>query len=522
MGGRFTEALARDLLSGRYEPTRAVLVPVPKRTLATRPAALLTLRDRVVYDAVVGTLRQRINGGLVSRDVVYWPRGIATAKRWQEFNEAPATMEHTHVVLLDISGFYESIDHDTLEGALIDMTGRTHEVQALSGFLNRTMGGSRGLPQGLAASDPIASAYLDTVDRAMLRNGLDYFRNGDDIRISAVSYGAGVEAAASAEEELRKIGLHLNGQKSRILSAASYRRGLVHVEAAKSNLSRRIANIRIEQLLSGDRGPLIELFEREGLSDEYLDELDIEDLVQVVAELGRGRYAEVPFEEAIETVREHLTPGDEELACRLFAETVASLPGDDDGLPSEDFHERLYDSLMTLAAKNNPFAVEHAAELALRFPAETEVVTKYLGEVVETHARKVATEIDKIFSNRSFRHAWQDAWFYGLLIDRPELVTEGTIEVAEEAVNKEGPDWIRRVYAARVLGAANRLTRDQFVRLWRAAPPAYHTDLAASAVVVERQGSEWASAFVEGVQADRVIAVAIDHVRSSLDRVPQS
>lgn len=60
VGERFVEAIKHSLTSGRYEPERAVMVPAAKPKYSTRPAALLNLSDRVVYQALVEPLRTRI------------------------------------------------------------------------------------------------------------------------------------------------------------------------------------------------------------------------------------------------------------------------------------------------------------------------------------------------------------------------------------------------------------------------------------------------------------------------------
>jgi hypothetical protein len=67
VGKRFSESLRTKLERGRYDPTPAEWVFVPKPGTTTRPAALLTLADRVVYDAVVELLRPRIDTALLGK-----------------------------------------------------------------------------------------------------------------------------------------------------------------------------------------------------------------------------------------------------------------------------------------------------------------------------------------------------------------------------------------------------------------------------------------------------------------------
>jgi hypothetical protein len=225
-GKRFSEGLKTRLERGRYDPSPAVFVHVPKHgSMATRPAALLTLSDRVVYDALVMKLRPRIEAAMLGADIVFWPRGTATDKRWAEFEKAPLETGQAYVTRADITGFYECVDHEHLREALVDCTGQRPLVNALVEFLNRVMHSQRGLPQGLDASDPLATAYLIQVDADMSRECVHYVRNGDDIRLATRTHGEARRALHAFETALRRRGLLLSASKSKIMSAAKYRNG---------------------------------------------------------------------------------------------------------------------------------------------------------------------------------------------------------------------------------------------------------------------------------------------------------
>src|SRR5581483_8825572 len=60
LGKRFVAHLTKVLDEGSYEPDPASFVQVPKPGFTSRPAALLTLTDRVVYEALVDLLRHRL------------------------------------------------------------------------------------------------------------------------------------------------------------------------------------------------------------------------------------------------------------------------------------------------------------------------------------------------------------------------------------------------------------------------------------------------------------------------------
>jgi hypothetical protein len=54
----------RAKIAATYRPHSVVVADIPKGNGAVRPAALLTLEDKVVYSAAVGALLPSINAGL--------------------------------------------------------------------------------------------------------------------------------------------------------------------------------------------------------------------------------------------------------------------------------------------------------------------------------------------------------------------------------------------------------------------------------------------------------------------------
>jgi hypothetical protein len=153
IAGRFVTALEQSIRDHDYEPSRATFVYVPKTRFATRPAALITLADRVVYEALVEPMRTKIDRFLVSDSTVLWPRGSTTDKRWNDFEAAPLNAGGGYVVIADVAGFYESIDHQRLRQTLVKSGVASAEAEALEELLHIVMGTGRGLPQGIATSD---------------------------------------------------------------------------------------------------------------------------------------------------------------------------------------------------------------------------------------------------------------------------------------------------------------------------------------------------------------------------------
>lgn len=204
LGEDWTATISDEIRSHEYRPEPTQAVAVPKSRFSTRPAGVLPLKDRVVFEALVNPCREKVESILIDKNRVFWPRGVVAPSRWAEFEESPLKDGVTHIVLGDVAGFYESVDHAILRRLILDATGHLDLAEALSGFLTRTMGRDRGMPQGVAASDVLATLYLSPVDAAMMEQGLDFTRHGDDMRVAAKSYGEGLRVAHLMEHAMRR------------------------------------------------------------------------------------------------------------------------------------------------------------------------------------------------------------------------------------------------------------------------------------------------------------------------------
>src|SRR6266566_4690758 len=382
LGKRFSEGLRTRLERGRYDPVPAVFIYVPKPGNTTRPAALLTLADRVIYDALVHELRPRIDAALLGPDVVFWPRGVPTDKRWSGFEAAPLA-SNPAVARADITGFYECIDHETLRDTLTDITGRRSVVNALFEFLGRVMGSTRGIPQGLSASDPLSTAYLVPVDASMAREGLDYYRHGDDIRISEQSVGEARRALYVFELELRRRGLLANNPKLIIMPVASYRAAIDEGTRTTDETKKALLEARIAELEDPQKAQAV------------LDEAGRDDLGWAFFYAGA-----ISFEGLVKELEDHLTPSDTEVAAKVFLETIAKPSG---ALSPEAFHQRITSSLVRLAAGKSAAAIPHASSLIARFPEKTEIVAGYLGALADRHGPRIVSEVTNSLTDGRFQ-----------------------------------------------------------------------------------------------------------------------
>ena len=396
VGRRFSDGLRNRLERGRYDPTPASFVLVPKPGNTTRPAALLTLPDRVVFDALVQKLRSRIESALLGPEIVMWPRGTQAPKQWADFERAPLTTGKPYIARADITGFYECIDHEILRDALIDMTGRRELVNALIEFLQRVMKDRRGLPQGLEPSDPIATAYLSSIDYEMARTGIDYFRHGDDVRFSADAARKARQAIYEFEQALRKRRLLPNSSKSLVIHSDTYRGALDEGNAIMDETRKALLEARISKLERGDSEEI----------NQLLEQTSNQELVWAVFYHGS-----VSFDDLVTSLENEIEPDDIEVAVEVFKGAMKQLPGAPNGLPKQSFHHRITLSLARLAAGRNPSALPMLPTLLKGSPEKTEITVQYLLALGDDHAEAVITVIREAMTGR-FVTDWELAWLF--------------------------------------------------------------------------------------------------------------
>jgi len=497
VGKRFLESIRVRLDHANYDPLPASIVHVPKPGHTTRPAALLTLTDRVVYDALVAALRPRIESSLLGKEIVFWPRGTQIPKEWSRFEKSPLRAGKKYIVHADISGFYETIDHQRLGEQLTDSTGKRDVVEALIGFLGRVMQSNKGLPQGLEASDALATVFLLPIDAAMTRTCLHYYRHGDDIRIATDEYGEAREALFLLEQGLRNRGLLLNNPKSSISKATNYRMNLRQRQIIIEKTRKSLLRARIQSL--HDEDELIDV----------LRKADREDLGWEFIYHGR-----ISFEEVIDELKEHLTPDDVDVAAEMFKDTIKNFDAGPEREKKEEFHHRITWSLLCLIAAKSNAAVPYLASLLGLSPEKTEFVVGYVKSLSKRDRKYCIAQFHKLLGERRFHTPWEKAWFLHLFWScadsTPTWVKTYAMSIAED--ESEAP--ICRAEAAKVLGKAKCLEHRLVTRLWNVLPSCFRADLVAAVFYLSEQ-EHWAKAFLDGAREDPIHVVVLRHLESS-------
>ncbi len=230
-----TEKIQKD----RYYPKSMYVCDVPKGEDLLRPGSLLSVEDRIVYYACLGACLPHIY------DTLKWSQGSVEFSyamsndfenaqwlensfvSWEKFRTTSLEKidaSVSHVILTDISGYYENIDIITLMSDLRSIGVHSHIVDLLSKCLNRwAQTNGRGIPQGYAPSDFLGKLYLNSVDLNLRAMGFEHLRYVDDIRIFCKGKVEARKALVELNKLLRRRGLNFQSAKTRICLASKAR-----------------------------------------------------------------------------------------------------------------------------------------------------------------------------------------------------------------------------------------------------------------------------------------------------------
>lgn len=240
MSGRIdTLAVAKDLESIRFERLPALIIDecldgcakelsatadmvmagklilphetlaMPKKRFGPRPITVNSAAARVAYLALVRHLGDAL--GPQSRE----------DENWKAYDAFALDSESEYIVRFDIASYYEFIDHGILAEQVLKHTLDPDSVEKLELVLKSVVGGRRGLPQLLAASDHLADVYIGPLERRLIRDGYSVARYVDDFTVPCAGWEAANIVIEKAAEYARGLGLVLSSEKSSISKRAT-------------------------------------------------------------------------------------------------------------------------------------------------------------------------------------------------------------------------------------------------------------------------------------------------------------
>lgn len=203
----------------RFSPYRVTIIPKGLNKLP-RKICIPTVRDRLTILA----LKE-----VIAKEYTEDGRSILQNKSVQvivtKMKKCIESKEYKYYVKIDITGFYDNIDHDILldklrkriknEGILDLVTKVIKEEQVLDNGDRLKL--DVGVPQGLSVSNILANIYLNDFDyENNIQNDYEYFRYVDDIFILCKSEERAREILSKLSRKLKmQYFLEVNQEKTK-------------------------------------------------------------------------------------------------------------------------------------------------------------------------------------------------------------------------------------------------------------------------------------------------------------------
>ena len=393
------ESLTTKLRSGTYLPGPPLTIEVPKSSRIrvqskpprpgpnySRPGSILMPIDRLFYQMladvsahVVDLRTDRTRSFSHEFDEANPERFFLQSREcWSKFQAAlkvgcePAKIKY--VLKLDIANFFSSINLHSLINTLSDAGLAKPFTDRLEVSLTTFTGSrsSRGILQGLFASDMFGNFYLEPFDRFMGDLDISTARYVDDIYIFLDSVAAADKTVKSIIPHLRQLDLSLN--------------------EAKSNLFPKSA-------LVVEEPDLEELFQN--AISEIRDQIEEKDL-----DVAYGFQAE--WEDS-----------DEEIVEIELRATIALF----DSLGSFRGHEEEIERfcLPLFIRSNNDYAVEHVLSAFRERPSMSQIYCAYLSRFIDDE--RVYTFLTSQVTQDNL-YDWQTMWIIAALLQRNEVSDE--------------------------------------------------------------------------------------------------
>ena len=212
------EQLKRDT----YQPKPVKRVWIDKLGSAEkRPLGIPTVTDRVVQTALRMVIEPIFESRFAPHSYGFRPgRGCRDALRRVDHLLRAG---HTHVVDIDIKGYFDTIPHERLMALVRERIADGRVLGLIEAFLRqeavegteRQRAKTEGTPQGGVISPLLANLYLDALDWRVANDGHEMVRYADDIVVLCRTEKEAAQVMESVREWMAGAGLTLHPEKTR-------------------------------------------------------------------------------------------------------------------------------------------------------------------------------------------------------------------------------------------------------------------------------------------------------------------
>jgi RNA-directed DNA polymerase len=217
-------AVNEQLKRNTYQPKPVKRVWIEKPGSAEkRPLGIPTVTDRVVQAAVRMVIEPIFENRFAKHSYGFRPgRGCKDAlRRVEELLRAG----NTHVVDVDIKGYFDTIPHDRLMTLVRERIADGRVLGLIEGFLKQGViegmdwqeAKEEGTPQGGVISPLLANIYLDPLDWLMAGFGFEMVRYADDMVVLCRRREEAAAALSKLKAWMEGAGLTLHPDKTRVV-----------------------------------------------------------------------------------------------------------------------------------------------------------------------------------------------------------------------------------------------------------------------------------------------------------------
>lgn len=182
--------IADSLRRGKWSPMPYMQIEIPKKVTEKRRLGLLTIKDKIVQQAIKTLVEPRMERLFVNHSYGYRPNkgALKAIRRVLQERQNKST---PWVLKLDIDNYFDNINHQILQSRIKAIIPDPEIVRLIMlcvkmGVVTKEMKWEdciKGIPQGAVLSPILANLYLHSFDQFVLSKNLPYVRYADDFII---------------------------------------------------------------------------------------------------------------------------------------------------------------------------------------------------------------------------------------------------------------------------------------------------------------------------------------------------